>query len=77
MKTELNQSKKQGIAVNLLLLVLIALFVISISMMWLKHKQYHLDGSSFSWIMSEQSMDYSTYKDTTMQSLTMDKDINQ
>ena len=54
MKTE----QKHNMAMNVLVLLLIALFIISISMMWLKHDQYHRDGSTMSWMMSENSSVY-------------------
>ncbi|GEM_PF-6748958 len=62
MKTE----QKQNMAMNLLILLLIALFIISISMMWLKHDQYHMDGSSMSWIMSDNSSAYPYKEDNNI-----------
>ncbi len=71
MKTE----QKQNMAMNLLILLLIALFIVSISMMWLKHDQYHRDGSSISWMMSENSSVYPHIEDNKIQSGTIDTNM--
>ena len=68
MKTEQKPvMQRQSMAVNLLILLLIILFFISISMMWLKHDQYHMDGSSMGWMMSDQSDVYSRYIESHVQ----------
>ena len=71
MKTE----QKQNMAMNLLILLLITLFIISISMMWLKHDQYHRDGSSISWMMSEKNSVYPHIEDNKIQSGAIDTNM--
>lgn len=71
MKTE----QKQNMAMNLLILLLITLFIISISMMWLKHDQYHMDGSSMSWIMSENNSIYPHNEDSNIQSMSVETNM--
>ncbi len=72
----MKSEQKQNMAINLLILLLIALFIISISMMWLKHDQYHMDGSSMSWIMSENSRAYPQNEDN-IQSMAVDSNMTQ
>lgn len=51
MKTE----KRQNLTINLLLILLLAIFFLSVSLMWSKHSQYHIDGFNMGWMMSDNS----------------------
>ena len=53
----MKQSEKQNLTVNALLLVLLALFFLSGSLMWLQHGEYHhLQGMGWMGQSNSQSM---------------------